>query len=207
MVYNDTDTEYMLDLFDKAATIDVVPESRFFVACFSRHADDLSQWRAYGGGENGYAVALHTRSLISVHSIIAKVNYSRGLYEQLAAETAAALVEFFRKVVRDGRAETRETWAAEFPQAWDAYMGQIGPMVKDPTFAAEGEFRCIHELAAGEASRVEFRQKRTLLAWYLPLFFPPPGRPRSSLLSIMEVMVGPCRHSAVAKASIEMLLR
>ena len=31
--------------------------SDWFVACFSKEKDDLSQWRAYGGGENGFAIA------------------------------------------------------------------------------------------------------------------------------------------------------
>jgi hypothetical protein len=31
--------------------------SAWFVTCFSKEKDDLSQWRAYSGGENGYAIA------------------------------------------------------------------------------------------------------------------------------------------------------
>src|ERR1700723_398094 len=30
--------------------------SQFFVTCFSEREDDLSQWRAYSGGEGGYAI-------------------------------------------------------------------------------------------------------------------------------------------------------
>ena len=65
---NDPNAVFILDLLEKTREVDLVPESSLFVACFSRHADDLSQWRAYGGGENGYALGFQTQSLISARS-------------------------------------------------------------------------------------------------------------------------------------------
>jgi hypothetical protein len=35
----------------------------YFVTCFSDERDDLSQWRAYGGGENGYAIGFKAKDL------------------------------------------------------------------------------------------------------------------------------------------------
>jgi hypothetical protein len=37
--------------------------SAWFVTCFSKEKHDLSQWRAYSGGENGYAIAFLARPL------------------------------------------------------------------------------------------------------------------------------------------------
>ena len=204
---NDEDIDYLLDLVAKSAGVDVAPESPYFVSCFSRHADDLSQWRAYGGGENGYALGFETRHLISAHSLIAKVNYDRALHEDIATQVAAAFLIFFKEGMKMGRAASREIWVVEFAAAWEAAMGKIGPMLKDPAFEAEGEFRCIHRLEIDERKRIQFRQKQGLLARHLPLDFPPPGRPRSEMLPIVEVIVGPCRHPSVSKSSVDELLR
>lgn len=37
--------------------------SMYFVTCFSEEEDDLSQWRAYCGGENGYAIGFRAAGL------------------------------------------------------------------------------------------------------------------------------------------------
>src|SRR5215469_3361650 len=54
--------------------------SEWFVICFSKRRDDLSQWRAYSGGENGYAIAFRAGGLIGLsersrRSLLVRVNY------------------------------------------------------------------------------------------------------------------------------------
>jgi len=45
----------------------------YFVSCFSSLEDDLSQWRSYGGGENGYAIGIMARDLFGTpNSLVAK---------------------------------------------------------------------------------------------------------------------------------------
>ncbi len=49
----------------------------YFVTCFSEEKDDLSQWRAYAGGENGYAVGFRARDLLGCdNSILGRINYN-----------------------------------------------------------------------------------------------------------------------------------
>lgn len=67
---DDPDRDYIFDLIDRVAGVDTVPTSDLYVACFSGKEDDLSQWRAYGNGENGYALAFQTQFLLSQHSIV-----------------------------------------------------------------------------------------------------------------------------------------
>ena len=207
MEHDDQDIEFLLDMIQRSATVDTAIISDFYVSCFSEKCDDLSQWRAYGGGENGYAIGFHTQLLISAHSLIARVNYNNALHQKIAAEVAAAFLHFFKQGLNDERSSSREEWIVEFASAWDAAVGQIGPMVKDPAFSAEAEYRCIHKLGYDEGSKIVFRQKQGLLARHLPLVFPPASRPTSRLLPIVEIIVGPCRHPAVSKASIDVLLQ
>jgi hypothetical protein len=60
-----TDDEAIL--YDEAInglSIDVAPTSEWFIGCLSTNGDDLSQWRAYGGGEGGYAIGFDTSTLL-----------------------------------------------------------------------------------------------------------------------------------------------
>jgi len=185
---DDPDRDYIFDLIDRVAGADTVPTSDLYVACFSGKEDDLSQWRAYGGGENGYALAFQTQFLFSQHSIVAPVSYDHQLHLEVAGEVAAAFLDFKLRGLKRGY--DRETWTLAFANAWSASLGMVGPMVKHPAFAAENEYRCIHTLDPGEHGSLEFRQKGGMLARHFPLFFPPPGKPRERMLPIVEVMVG-----------------
>jgi hypothetical protein len=42
---------------------DAIPKSRFFVACFCKHSDLLSQWRGYSPGLTGYALGFNKEVL------------------------------------------------------------------------------------------------------------------------------------------------
>ena len=61
----------------------------WFVACFSEDNDDLSQWRAYGGGEGGYAIgfnSLHLRKLGNQFMLLGKVEYDTTKHKAFIAE-------------------------------------------------------------------------------------------------------------------------
>lgn len=77
----------------------VVPQ---FVTCFSEERDDLSQWRAYGTGENGYAVGFKARHLWGVpDAVLIRVNYDAALHAALAQRVVDAMVDFFLKALRN----------------------------------------------------------------------------------------------------------
>jgi hypothetical protein len=52
----DSDAAFICDRAIAGLSVDAAPKSEWFVACLSEEADDLSQWRAYGRGEGGYAI-------------------------------------------------------------------------------------------------------------------------------------------------------
>ncbi|MGB6828967.1 MAG: DUF2971 domain-containing protein [Terracidiphilus sp.] len=65
------------------------PASFHFVSCFSEEKDDLSQWRAYGGGENGYAIGFLAADLCGIpNSMLVRVNYDSELHQALAKKAA-----------------------------------------------------------------------------------------------------------------------
>jgi hypothetical protein len=66
-----------------------------FVACFSEMRDDLSQWRAYGNGENGYAIGFRAGDLWGCpNSALVRIDYDESLHRELARKAAEAMVDF-----------------------------------------------------------------------------------------------------------------
>jgi len=76
----------------------VVPQ---FVTCLSEEKDDLSQWRAYAGGENGYAIGFRAADLRGCrNSVLARINYDNALHLRLAQKVAETMVQFFLEGIR-----------------------------------------------------------------------------------------------------------
>jgi hypothetical protein len=181
--------------------------SMYFVTCFTEHADDLSQWRAYSDGENGYAIAFRARGLFgNPHSLVVRVNYSRDEHKTAAQQIAEATVRFFRHGLENNRAASPSEWANEFGTAWIYQVGQLAPLIKDEAFRAENEYRVVHQLQSNELGAVRFKQKETLMSRYLPLVFPHPAAPRFPMLPIVGVKIGPSRHKEITRISVETLL-
>src|SRR5271167_915143 len=93
--------------------------SAWFVTCFSQEKDDLSQWRAYSGGENGYAIAFLAVGLFNRGSIVARVNYDEEQHKQVAENVANATMLFFKEGLcarSTGEIDTAamDAWATEF---------------------------------------------------------------------------------------------
>ncbi len=199
----------LVERFTKEDTSQPTPPSDWFVTCFSEQKDDLSQWRAYGGGENGYAIAFLAGAFFGRGSKVARVNYDREVHLQGAKDIAKATIDFFREGL-EARSiqEDKQKWQDEFIREWDRWIGQLAPMVKDPAFRGEHEYRIIHEFQNYELGKLRFRQKQSLMSLHLPLIFPPLlSATQSSLLPITEVMVGPSRHKEQSRLSVELLLR
>jgi hypothetical protein len=55
--------QFLLERIDAGLTEPKIATEGRFLACFSEDGDDLSQWRAYGGGEGGYAIEFDSEKL------------------------------------------------------------------------------------------------------------------------------------------------
>lgn len=180
----------------------------YFVTCFSETADDLSQWRAYGSGENGYSIGFKAENLRAVPtSVLVRVNYDSDLHKTLAAEVAEATIIFFRDGFRNFGQDDLDRWTGDFLTAWDLAITQAAPFVKDPGFKSERECRIVKPFRAEDLGNLRFVQKNTLMSRHLPL---QPGRINSIQpyrLPIAQIMVGPGRHRHVSRISVDTLLR
>jgi hypothetical protein len=176
----------------------------YFVCCFSALEDDLSQWRSYGGGENGYAIGVKVRDLFgATNSLVVRVDYSHETHLKLATEAAEATVRFYK----EGLEAKIPNWDEVFLSVWDVSLTQLAPALKDPGFELEKEVRVIHQLQEPEFGDLRVLQRKTMMSRHLPIRFPagaPVHRPR---IPIYRVMVGPSRHKAISGISVDTLLR
>jgi hypothetical protein len=174
----------------------------YFVSCFSSLEDDLSQWRSYGGGENGYAIGIIARDLFgTTNSLVARVNYDPDLHMKLADEAAQATIKFYEEGLEFGI----DNWDNQFLLAWDTALTQLAPLAKDPGFSVEKEVRVIHQLQGYELSQLKVLQRKTMMSRHLPMRFPASGQ--ASRLPLSKIIIGPCRHREITRVSVDTLLR
>lgn len=199
----------MLKLMDKPD-----PEvSGAFIACFSEEDDDLSQWRAYGGGEGGYAIEFDTDALLSVMAgrgnYCVPVYYTDSQKHKLFDDIVQWSEKYFVHGLTTVPTRDREAWADVFALRWMQHLVWLAPVIKHPKFAGEREWRIIYQLKPDDFStKMGFVQKQSLLSRYIPLEFsdPDPTRNGYTRLPITGVVVGPARHREISRISIGDLL-
>lgn len=182
----------------------VVP---FFVTCFSEVEDDLCQWRAYGGGENGYAIGFKAKDLWgSPNSLLAGMNYDCDLHQKVARRAAEKTLEFFLEGLSKFSPSDLNQWGREFLEAWNLAVSMVAPLVKDRAFAKEHEYRIVKGYVADDLANLKFRQKASLMSRHLPIQPGPRCGTKDYRLPIAEVMVGPCRHRQISRTGVATLL-
>jgi hypothetical protein len=183
----------------------VVPQ---FVTCFSDEPDDLSQWRGYGTGENGYAIGFKAKYLWGIRdAALVRINYDTTLHTSLALRAVDAMVDFFLEAVGKYAPADLRAFGKEFLDAWDAAIIMVAPLIKDAGFKKEQECRIVKGFCIDELAQLKFIQKATLMSRHLPLQ-PPAGNAFAPYrLPIDEVMVGPCRHPQIRRTTVDTLLR
>jgi len=176
----------------------------YFVTCFSTLEDDLSQWRSYGGGENGYAIGIRVKDLFgAANSLVSRVIYDKERHLDLANQAAEATIRFYKEGIDAGI----QDWDNVFINAWDNALTQLSPLIKDPGFELEKEIRLIHQLQVGEIPDIRVLQRKTMMSRHFPMRFPagaPIHRPR---IPIQRIIVGPSRHKEISRISVDTLLR
>jgi hypothetical protein len=180
----------------------------YFVTCFTEARDDLSQWRAYGGGENGYALAFKAKNLLGISSsLLARVvYYSSEMHSSLAEVVAEQTVKFFTDGLEKFGAQDVNEWMTSYLEVWDQVITQIAPLIKDPGFDSEREFRLVKSYQIEDLKDLQFVQKAAMLSRHLPLQ-PAPNATDPYKLPIHEILVGPCRYPHVSRISIGTLLQ
>lgn len=178
----------------------------YFVVCFTELEDAIAQWQGYGArGENGYAIGFLPGALTQMGGLLARVNYDAKKHEGLAIKVAKATFDFYQRGIEQKRAASPEEWAKEFLPVWDEKITQLAPLVKDPCWAHEKEYRIVRLLVQGQLPQLRMIQRDTMMTRHLPLRMTSDFQ--YPMLPIKEVVVGPCAHPSISRVSVDTLLR
>ena len=175
-----------------------------FVFSLSSSENDLSQWRAYSGGEGGYSIGLNTKKLVTYCAadkcLLAPVIYDQSEHEIVIKKIYVATMEFFHRGIQSRPIEEHDEWTIDFLNAWSGIAGYVAALMKHSAFKAEREVRIVRNLRSDERERLQFRQKQSMMTRHLPLKI-------ECGLPIEMIYVGPCRNKDVSKISVGDLLR
>lgn len=185
--------------------------SPVFVACFSERRDDISQWRAYSGGEGGYAVQFDPKLLreagilptLSGHSepqiLLVRVEYDPANHATMFDDILKWTEQYFLGLQGAKAAPSIDEWADEFSRYWLEHLAFYAPCIKNPAFQNEREWRLIYYLRPDDPIKMKFRQRQSMMSRHIPLRLRKP-------LPITGVLVGPCRHPRLSQVAASDLL-
>lgn len=143
----------------------------YFVACFSAQENSLNQWRAYGRGEGGFSIGFDTTTLIAqMHRqdyFVCPTIYDREEQATLVRDFLAWVLNEYPRVASKHAGTDRDEHLAAWTRVllWTATL--VAPVMKNPAFAEEEEWRLIH-IAPSRAS-VRFLPRLTGLAAFVEL--------------------------------------
>lgn len=176
----------------------------FFVSCFSAKRDDLSQWRAYSGGEGGYMIEFDADAL---KNTIQEVSLGRVVYDtKKMRKILTAMVKEVARIYSKSEGaklarnkNDKDEWAEECVKFWLQTVWHFAVFFKHKSFEAEEEYRLVHILPE-DAFATRFLQRDSMMSRHVPLKF------EKKLLPIVGVCVGPCKYPELSSIAVGDLL-
>jgi len=170
-----------------------------YAACFCEKSDLLSQWRGYGGAEQGVAIAFNRSkpgdALKGIKATLFPVIYGQiKARSEITQALSEKLAEFETATNGDGVSEDEKRKNAH------SMLSGLLPQFKHSGFKEEQEWRIVVQQSTVRPI-VSFRAKAHVLLPYLKLKLANVGK-----LPIKYIRVGPGREQELTKRSIELYL-
>ncbi len=203
------EVDFLLKQIDQGIADPTIDTEGRFVACFSEDGDDLSQWRAYAGGEGGYAIEFdsgYIRRLQNPTMVLGKVEYDAKRQGGFIDDLLKNCISFFLDGLQKRRAPSMQQWAADFLLYWSNLAMVFAPFIKHPKFSGEREWRLVYCLDDDGIRRKKYLQRSSMMTQHVPLQLKvrEDGTP---CLPLTGIVVGPSRHKEISKISVNDLLR
>jgi hypothetical protein len=183
-------------LSDMLGVLDGHERINVCVASFSRVSDSLSQWRAYGGPKSAFAIGFngeYLASLLPKHKFflvrcVYDLEQQHRIMEALVAEVYDQIIEGRRT----GDVHPRKSGNMS------AFLHRFAPILKDPAFADEQEWRIISRPLMNSFEEFNFREGASALVPYYRLALKDDGVD----FQIDELVVGPTPNPALSVDSV-----
>jgi hypothetical protein len=172
------------------------------LASFSEDGDSLSQWRAYasrGGFCIGFAGAGLAELVVPHKFYLARCLYDRDQQRELARALIEEVLE--ENLERNKQPDPDN----DLPKGGNllAYLNRYAPILKDPAFAEEREWRIISRPLMCTLSGFGYREGPSML---IPFFkFPLIGIGRGAV-PVQKVVIGPTPHPDLSASSVTSFL-
>jgi hypothetical protein len=182
-----------------------------FVTCFTGEANSLNQWRAYGKGEGGYSIGFDAKQIrnLSHIGVLTPVIYDPDVQRQMVEDLLDRSLAAYHQLAHDQPIYVedlkRKLW-----WSWFIILAtQAAPMMKDPAFKAEAEWRFV--MWCHSVTNMDFAPRQTGLAPFTKIEF---GIARNNadgvrlpnLLPIRKLWSGPGRATGPALVAGRSLL-
>jgi hypothetical protein len=171
-----------------------------YAACFCERSDVLSQWRGYGGSEQGIAITFDriklTNTLKSTKATLFPVVYGNlRTNEQLTRDLSNKLDDLDREIKLHG-AYTEKQKKDEARSV----LSRLLPQFKHVGFVDEREWRFVVQQNSLRES-VSFRTTSNVLVPFVKL-----SLGEKTKLPVRSIQIGPGRDQALTKRSVELFL-
>ena len=171
-------------------------------------ADQLAQWRAYGGGEGGFAIEFDGNVLNAVaqrhQATVLPCFYDNANRGAMLRKIDA----LFAEIVNNSKHELEVAKLGRFGEASVRLLqvAQVHASVfKHPYFSEERELRLLRRINDDGSDLVQYRVKGSTLVPYVTVHLR--AKDVNEASSISRVMVGPARHKDLNVRAIEGLLK
>lgn len=171
-----------------------------FVTSLSAAKNELSQWRAYGGGSGSFALGFHVTSLLTAmgKNTETRFNLYKCIYDEsssraLCQRFVEGLLEAFRAqraASRPGANDDQEMTGLVHEAVW--LFDTLAPLIKHPDFIAEAEWRLVSDPVDLKKRPIRLREGKAGIVPYLELTI---AKDKTDPRFTVHTLVGPSiRH-------------
>jgi hypothetical protein len=182
-----------------------------YVLSFSEMGDQLSQWRAYSPGGNGYALGFQQSNPLFASAKQHSFNLARCAYDPREQRNLCRyLVESFR----DGMITKQSWWPSQNDVSsrlrvfftryqWNLALALVMSALKHHGFEEEREWRLVSQYPEQALYGIAFRSGRFGVTPYFEL---PLNLKEDESRQIDEIIIGPTSNRGASRAALDVLL-
>lgn len=181
-----------------------------FVACFSEDYDDLSQWRLYGDGGQGYSIGIRKSDLESLldtsSAIPLRFRLSRVIYDREKQEAAFKMLINHTAELARKLGKTSPNSITECKHFIGNEIMNLCASIKHPAFHSEREWRLICLTSPRSENKISFRAGRFGLTPYITFPDTHSVNGKNHRLKIHKVFYGAKHDHAMAFYALSRLI-
>ena len=148
-----------------------------FVTSLSAEKNELSQWRAYGGGSGSFALGFNAKMLVAAidKNTDTRFNLCKCIYDE--AHSASLCQQFVDSLLKEFRVHrhAHTPGGSDYQETLDLVheavrlFDTLAPLIKHPDFVNESEWRLVSDPVDLTKRPIRLREGRTRIVPYLEL--------------------------------------